>query len=54
MDDLLPLVYDDMHLIAARYFQRERREHTLKATALVHEAYVHFMAVASLAMRRKW
>jgi len=34
MDQLLPLVYDELHTIAARYFGRERRDHTLQPTAL--------------------
>jgi RNA polymerase sigma-70 factor, ECF subfamily len=66
MEKLLPLVYPEMHAIAQRYFRRERRDHTLQPTALVHEAYVrllgqqnvdwqsraHFLSVASIAMRR--
>ncbi|MEM7261721.1 MAG: ECF-type sigma factor [Planctomycetota bacterium] len=63
---LLPLVYDQLRSIAASYFRRERRDHTLEPTALVHEAYLkliraenqgwrgrsHFAAVASRAMRQ--
>jgi len=65
-DRLLPLVYDELRAQAARYLQRERPDHTLEATALVHEAYlrlvdqtrvqwkdrVHFFAVAAVMMRR--
>jgi RNA polymerase sigma factor (TIGR02999 family) len=40
IDDLLPLVYDDLRRLARRNFQRERPDHTLAATALVHEAYL--------------
>lgn len=63
---LLPLVYDELRALAARYMQRERRDHTLQPTALVHEAYVrlidgarvewhgktHFYALAATQMRR--
>jgi RNA polymerase sigma factor (TIGR02999 family) len=60
------LVYKDLQLLARRFLRSERRDHTLQATALVHEAYlrisqqsrlklenrIHFFAVASRAMRR--
>jgi RNA polymerase sigma factor (TIGR02999 family) len=63
---LLPLVYDELHAIAANFFRRQPRNHTLQPTALVHEAYLrlvgqqdpawsshaHFLAVASKAMRQ--
>jgi len=63
---LLPLVYDELRSLAARYMRSERRDHTLQPTALVHEAYVrlvdasqidlrgktHFFALAALQMRR--
>src|SRR5580658_6170767 len=65
MDRLLPLVYDELHRLAIAYFRRERGEHTLQPTALVHEAYLrlvdqrepmesrsHFMALAATQMRR--
>jgi RNA polymerase sigma factor (TIGR02999 family) len=66
MDDLLPLVYGELKRIAARQLRRERSDHTLSATALVHEAWVelsnldrikwqnrnHYLALASQAMRR--
>lgn len=65
-DALLPLVYDELRKLARRYLQQERDDHTLSATALVHEAYLklvnqdkarfvdraHFLAVAAQAMRR--
>jgi len=65
-DDLLPLVYDELHRQAARYLKRERVDHTLQTTALIHEAYLklidqrsvnwesrtHFFAIAAQAMRR--
>ena len=65
-DKLLPVVYDDLRRLAHAYFTNERQEHTLQATALVHEAYIrlvnwenvswqnraHFFAVAAEVMRR--
>lgn len=63
--ELVPLVYAELHRLAANYMRRERPEHTLQATALVNEAYVrlmgqekdwqnrsHFFAVAAQVMRR--
>jgi RNA polymerase sigma factor (TIGR02999 family) len=63
--ELLNLVYDELRRLAASYMRRERPDHTLQATALVHEAYLklagqdatwqnraHFFAVAAQAMRR--
>lgn len=65
MNRLLPLVYNELHRLARGYFRRERAEHTLQPTALVHEAYLrlvnqreplesrgHFMALAATQMRR--
>ena len=65
INELLPLVYDELHRLARVYFRRERGEHTLQPTALVHEAYIrlvdqraplesrgHFLAVAATQMRR--
>jgi RNA polymerase sigma factor (TIGR02999 family) len=65
-EQLLPLVYDQLHQIAHRQLGRERTGHTLNTTALVHEAYLrlvdqtrarwvdraHFFAVAARVMRR--
>jgi RNA polymerase sigma factor (TIGR02999 family) len=65
-EKLLPLVYDELRYLASAYLNRERRDHTLQATALVHEAYLklvdqhsvrwqnraHFFAIAAQAMRR--
>lgn len=65
-DQLLPLVYDELREIAHRYLSRERRDHTLQTTALVHEAYLrlidqhavrwqnkaHFFGVSAQLMRR--
>jgi len=64
--DLMPLVYDELRRIAARYVSRERPGQTLQATALVNEAFVrlaaerarhfnsrtHFLAIAALSMRQ--
>lgn len=65
-DNLLPLVYDELHRQAARYLCRENKDHTLQPTALINEAYLklidqrevnwenrtHFFAIAAQAMRR--
>jgi len=40
LDQLLPFVYDELHRQASRYLRRERSDHTLQATALIHEAYL--------------
>jgi RNA polymerase sigma factor (TIGR02999 family) len=64
--DLFAAVYDDLRARARAYLASERPDHTLQATALVHEAYMrlidqnrvvwqnraHFLAVAGQAMRR--
>lgn len=66
VDVLLPVVYDELRRIAERCLRRERVDHTLQTTALVHEAYMklvdqreakwqnraHFYAIAAQAMRR--
>jgi RNA polymerase sigma factor (TIGR02999 family) len=43
LDRMLPLVYDELHRLAARYLSRERPDHTLQPTALVHEAYLRLV-----------
>jgi RNA polymerase sigma-70 factor (ECF subfamily) len=43
LDQLMPLVYQELRKIADGYLKRERREHTLQPTALIHEAYVRLM-----------
>jgi RNA polymerase sigma factor (TIGR02999 family) len=62
----MPLVYDELRRVAARYINRERPGQTLQATALVNEAFVrlvnekargfqnraHFVAIAALSMRQ--
>ena len=66
LDEFLPLVYDELKRIAAYKLAAERSNHTLQATALLHEAYLrlidqhsvnwqnraHFFAIASEMMRR--
>jgi RNA polymerase sigma factor (TIGR02999 family) len=66
LDDLIPLVYDELRRISHRHLRREDPGHTLSTTALVHEAYVklvrvdevewrdraHFFAMAGRLMRR--
>ena len=66
LEKLMPLVYDELRRLAARYLQKERPDHTIQATALVHEAYMrlvdqrevrwqnrsHFFAIAAQMMRR--
>jgi ECF sigma factor len=37
---LIPFVYDELRRLASNYMRRERADHTLQATALVHEAYL--------------
>ena len=65
-DDLLPLVYEELRLLAAQKMSREKPGQTLQATALVHEAYIrlvgsekqnwpskgHFFLAAAEAMKR--
>lgn len=43
LDELMPLVYDQLHKLAAGCMRGERPYHTLRATALVHEAYLRLM-----------
>jgi RNA polymerase sigma factor (TIGR02999 family) len=65
MDQLMPVVYDQLRRLAANCLRAERPDHTLRATALVHEAYVrlvdsdvawedrvHFFAVSARMLRR--
>ncbi|HZT38911.1 MAG TPA: sigma-70 family RNA polymerase sigma factor [Bryobacteraceae bacterium] len=43
LDALTPLVYDELRRLAGRYLRRERVDHTLQSTALVHEAYMRLV-----------
>jgi RNA polymerase sigma factor (TIGR02999 family) len=65
LDQLMPIVYDELRRLAARCLRNERPGHTLRATALVNEAYMqllnadigwqdraHFYAVAARVVRR--
>jgi RNA polymerase sigma factor (TIGR02999 family) len=66
LDELVPLVHDELHRLAHHYMRHERAGHTLQTTALVNEAYVrlidqrsvhwqgraHFFAIAAQLMRR--
>jgi RNA polymerase sigma factor (TIGR02999 family) len=66
LDQLMPIVYDELRSLAGRYLRRERSDHTLQPTALVNEAYMrlidqhsvrwqnraHFFGVAAQMMRR--
>jgi RNA polymerase sigma factor (TIGR02999 family) len=65
-DQLMPLVYEELRRLARDYLRRERADHTLQPTALVHEAYLrlvddkrvswqdraHFYGIAARVMRR--
>ena len=48
LNALLPAVYDELKRIARAQLRRERPEHTLQATALVHEAYLRLLGVQSV------
>ena len=66
LDQLMPLVYTELRELARRYIRRERPEHTLETTALIHEAYLrlvdqsqvswenhaHFFGIAARLMRQ--
>jgi len=43
LDEMLPLVYDELRRLASHYLSRENPGHTLQTTALVHEAYVRLI-----------
>lgn len=43
LDEFLPLVYDELRRLASSYLSRERANHTLQPTALVHEAYLRLI-----------
>lgn len=66
LDSLMPLVYIELRRLANHYLQRERSDHTLQSTALVHEAFLrlagqnppqwqnraHFFGIAARIMRQ--
>jgi hypothetical protein len=47
-NELLPLIYDELKRIAANYLRRERSDHTLQPTALVHEAYLKMIDITQV------
>ena len=65
LEELMPLVYDELRVMAKRYMSGQNRGHTFQTTELIHEAYLklaggekqswqnraHFFGVAALAMR---
>jgi RNA polymerase sigma factor (TIGR02999 family) len=66
LEELVPLVYNELHAMAHHYLRGERSDHTLQTTALIHEAYLrlaqqgpfltenrnHFVAIAATLMRQ--
>lgn len=66
LDEITPIVYGELRRLASAYMRRERQEHTLQPTALIHEAYVrlvgqdlpafnsrtHFFGIAAQIMRQ--
>jgi RNA polymerase sigma factor (TIGR02999 family) len=66
LEELMPLVYDELRCLAHHYLRQERADHTLQSTALVHEAYLrlagqsppqwqnraHFFGIAAHVMRQ--
>ena len=66
LEQLMPLVYNELRRLASHYLRQERSDHTLQGTALVHEAYLrlagenppewqnraHFFGIAANTMRR--
>src|SRR6516165_5290299 len=66
LEQLMPLVYGELRRVASSYLKRERSNHTLQSTALVHEAFLrlvnqrdvawrnraHFYAIAAQMIRR--
>lgn len=66
VDRILPYIYDELRRLAGSYLRKERADHTLQPTALVHEAYMklidqrqvkwqnraHFFGIAAQVMRR--
>jgi RNA polymerase sigma-70 factor (ECF subfamily) len=53
LDELIPLVYDELRKLAASYLRRRSGSNTLQATALVHEAYVHLADQSSISMEHR-
>jgi RNA polymerase sigma factor (TIGR02999 family) len=53
LDELLPLVYDELRRLANGYLKNERRNHTLQPTALVHEAYLRLLGQKEIAWQNR-
>jgi len=53
LDQLMPLVYDELHRLAEAYLRRERREHTLQPTALVNELFLKFFDQNSMSWQNR-
>lgn len=53
LDQLAERVYGELHLMARRFMKNERPEHTLQATALVHEVYLRLVDVGSVEWRQR-
>lgn len=65
LDQLVPLIYEELRKLASKYMKRERAEHTLQTSALINEAYLrlidrpvswqnraHFFGIAARLMRQ--
>ena len=52
-DELVPLVYSELHRLATNYLRRERREHTLQPTALVNELFLKFSEQNSMSWQNR-
>ena len=52
-DELIPLVYNELHRLAVTYLRRERREHTLQPTALVNELFLKFSEQHSMSWQNR-
>lgn len=50
-EKLVPVIYDDLHKVASSYLVRERADHTLQATGLVHEVFLKLMRTPGLSYR---
>lgn len=53
LNELMPLVYDELHRLASGYLRRERVGHTLQTTALVHEAYLNLVDQSHTNLRNR-
>jgi RNA polymerase sigma factor (TIGR02999 family) len=53
LEDLIPLVYGELHKLADHYLRRERSGHTLQPTALVHEAYLRLSGLREMRLQNR-